>query len=89
MTDPGCGHGSAEEVDVLVVGAGPAGLSAAAMLRRLGVARVLVVDREAVPGGIPRHCAHPPYGLREFGRLMTGPGHARRIVAAAHPGEGA
>ena len=36
-------------VDVLVVGAGPAGLSAASELRRLGVAQVLVVDRETNP----------------------------------------
>ncbi len=77
------GPASEELVDVLVVGAGPAGLSAAVMLRRLGVGRVLVLDREAAAGGIPRHCAHPPYGIREFGRLMTGPGYARRLVSAA------
>ena len=45
-------------VDVLVVGAGPTGLTAAAELRRLGVRRVLVADREAAPGGIPRHSEH-------------------------------
>lgn len=72
-----------ETVDVLIVGAGPAGLSAAVTLRQLGVDRVLVLDREASPGGIPRHCAHPPYGVREFGRLMTGPAYARRLVSAA------
>lgn len=77
VTDPG------ETVDVVIVGAGPAGLAAAVMLRRLGVGRVVVLDREAAPGGIPRHCAHPPYGLREFGRLMTGPTYARRLVSAA------
>ncbi|MBK5927344.1 NAD(P)/FAD-dependent oxidoreductase [Rhodobaculum claviforme] len=71
------------EADVLVVGSGPAGLSAAIALRGLGVARVVVLEREDTPGGIPRHCAHPPYGLREFGRLMTGPTYARRLVAQA------
>ena len=33
-------------VDVLIVGAGPAGLAAAAELRRLATGQVLVADRE-------------------------------------------
>lgn len=71
------------EADVVIVGAGPAGLSAAAELRRLGVARVLVLDRAAEAGGVPRHCGHSPYGLREFRRLMTGPAYARALAARA------
>ncbi|AZL57847.1 FAD-dependent oxidoreductase [Tabrizicola piscis] len=70
------------QTDVIVIGAGPAGLSAATALARLGVA-VTVLDREAVAGGIPRHCNHPPYGLREFRRLMRGPAYAQRLVAEA------
>lgn len=68
--------------EVLIIGAGPAGLSAATALARQGI-RVLVLDREAEAGGIPRHCNHPPYGLREFHRLMRGPAYARRLVAVA------
>lgn len=68
--------------DVIVVGAGPAGLSAATALAALGV-KVTVLDREGEAGGIPRHCNHPPYGLREFQRLMRGPAYARRLVEAA------
>ena len=71
------------DAEVIVVGAGPAGLSAATALRRGGAGRVVVLDREPEPGGIPRHCGHPPYGLREFGRVMTGPAYARRVVAEA------
>ena len=40
-------------------------------------ASVTVLDREGEAGGIPRHCNHPPYGLREFHRLMRGPDYAR------------
>ncbi len=74
---------TAEHWDVVVIGAGPAGLAAATELRRQGIARVLVLDREAEAGGIPRHCAHSPFGLREFRRLMTGPAYARRLVRTA------
>jgi thioredoxin reductase len=69
--------------DVVVVGAGPAGLAAATWLRRQGVGRVLVLDREAAAGGIPRHCGHFPYGLREFRRLMRGPDYAARLFREA------
>lgn len=71
------------EADVVIVGAGPAGLSAAAELRRRGVPRVLVIEREPEAGGIPRHCGHSPYGLREFRRLMRGPAYAARLVREA------
>ena len=70
-------------VDVLVVGAGPAGLSAARELRRLAVGSVLVADREAEPGGIPRHSRHTGYGLRDLHRIMTGPAYARALADAA------
>jgi thioredoxin reductase len=71
------------DVDVLVVGAGPAGLSAGAELARLGAGRVLVVDREAAPGGVPRHSSHTGYGLRDLRRVMTGPAYARALADAA------
>ncbi|MCB1755078.1 MAG: FAD-dependent oxidoreductase [Gammaproteobacteria bacterium] len=72
-----------ESADVVIVGGGPAGLSAAIELRAGGVASVLVVDRESEAGGIPRHCNHYPYGLREFHRLMRGPEYARQLVQKA------
>lgn len=71
------------DVDVLVVGAGPAGLSAAAELRRLGAGTVLVVDREPAAGGIPRHSWHTGYGVRDLHRVMTGPAYARRLAGLA------
>lgn len=68
-----------DEVDVVVIGAGPAGLAAATVLAP--AARVLVLDRETAAGGIPRHCGHYPFGLREFHRLMRGPDYAHALVA--------
>jgi thioredoxin reductase len=68
---------------VVVVGAGPTGLSAAVELLRLGAGPVLVADRESAPGGVPRHSWHTGYGLRDLHRVMTGPAYARSLVSAA------
>lgn len=71
------------KTDVLVVGAGPAGLAAAVELRRLGAGRVLVVDRDDEPGGTPRHCHHTGFGIRDMRRFLSGPAYARHYVHAA------
>ncbi|MFD0152766.1 FAD-dependent oxidoreductase [Streptomyces sp. NPDC055721] len=70
-------------VDVLVVGAGPAGLAAAARLAAAGAGRVEVLERERVAGGVPRHCDHPGFGADHRGRPLDGPAYARRAVRAA------
>src|SRR5262249_15002529 len=74
---------SSYSCDVLIVGAGPAGLAAAIELRRLGVARVVVLERERDAGGVPRHSAHTGFGLRDLRRLLSGPQYAARYVHLA------
>ncbi|MZI94986.1 FAD-dependent oxidoreductase [Vibrio sp. CAIM 722] len=69
--------------DVAIIGSGPAGLSAATELKKRGITNVMVLEREQVAGGIPRHCAHPPYGVLEYHQLMTGPTFAKRNVQEA------
>ena len=69
--------------DVLIVGAGPAGLAAAIELRRLGAGRILVADREPNSQQHPRHSAHTGYGLRDLRRVITGPAYARHYARAA------
>ncbi|HEX7444711.1 MAG TPA: FAD-dependent monooxygenase, partial [Acidimicrobiales bacterium] len=68
---------------VLVVGAGPAGLTAAHELASRGVGPVWVVDREAVAGGVPRHCDHTGFGLQDLHRTLRGPSYARRLTDRA------
>ena len=67
---------------VVVVGAGPSGLAAATELGRSGV-EVTVLEREPEPGGIPRHCGHHGFGLRDLRRSFSGPDYARRHANAA------
>jgi thioredoxin reductase len=69
--------------DVVIIGAGPAGLAAATRLAATHGRRVLVLDREATPGGIPRHCDHPGYGIRDMRTFISGPAYARRLVRQA------
>jgi NADPH-dependent 2,4-dienoyl-CoA reductase/sulfur reductase-like enzyme len=60
-----------------------AGLAAATALCRRGIEDVVVLEREGEPGGVPRLCGHPVFGLREFGRVLSGPAYARRLAGAA------
>lgn len=64
-------------VDVLIVGAGPAGLAAAIELKKLGIKNVLVVEREPEAGGMPRFCHHPGFGREDLWRLWSGPRYAQ------------
>jgi thioredoxin reductase len=72
-----------EDADAVVVGGGPSGLAAAVELRRLGITRVVVLEREMAAGGVPRHCHHTGFGLRDLRRCLTGPRYAARWVEHA------
>ena len=65
--------------ELLVVGAGAAGCSAALAAWEAGCRDVLLVDRGGRPGGILRQCLHEGFGLQCFGRELTGPEYARRL----------
>ena len=69
--------------DVAVVGAGPAGLAAAVAAKKQGAKRVVVIERDATPGGILLQCIHPGFGLNYFKEELTGPEYAQRYVDMA------
>ena len=72
-----------KEYDVAIIGGGPAGLSAAIELKRLGVNQVIVLERNTQAGGNPRHCGHSPFGMREFKRIYFGPRYAKALADQA------
>ena len=72
--------GPGETFDVLVVGAGPAGLAAACAAKEAGAKSVLVIERDDAPGGILQQCIHNGFGLHRFKEELTGPEYAQRYV---------
>ncbi len=71
---------------MLIVGGGPAGMAAAVELRRRGIARVVMLERERELGGMPRDCHHPGFGWEDLRRLVSGPAYARRWAARVRAG---
>ena len=70
-------------VDLLIIGAGPAGLAAAIAAREAGVDSLLVLERENEPGGILRQCIHNGFGLHRYQEELTGPEYAQRDIDRA------
>lgn len=69
-----------KEVDIAIIGSGPAGMAAAIKARELGVERVLVLERAEVPGGLLYQCIHNGFGLHYFDEDLTGPEYAERFI---------
>lgn len=65
---------------VAIVGAGPAGLAAAAELTARGVRDVAVFDRDDMVGGLPRYCGHVGFGWEYSHRLEKGSAFIRRLI---------
>jgi thioredoxin reductase len=68
------------EVDVAVIGSGPAGLTAAIHAHQSGAKRVLLLEREEELGGILKQCIHNGFGLEQFKQDYTGPEYAERLT---------
>ncbi len=64
--------------DVVVIGAGPAGMAAALSAYNHGVTHVLLVDRNPFVGGILPQCIHDGFGIIEYHEQLTGPEYAQR-----------
>ena len=68
------------EYDLIIIGAGPAGLAAAVSAYDHGVRSILILERDAEPGGILNQCIHNGFGLHTFQEELTGPEYADRFI---------
>ena len=67
--------------DIVIIGGGPAGLSAAIAARKNGTESILILERDDKLGGILNQCIHNGFGLHTFQEELTGPEYAGRFIA--------
>ena len=66
------------EIDLVIIGGGPAGMSAALAAHEAGIRDLLILERDEKLGGILQQCIHNGFGLHRFGEELTGPEYAWR-----------
>lgn len=66
--------------DIVIIGAGPAGLAAAVSAKKNGIDSILILERDSKPGGILNQCIHNGFGLHTFKEELTGPEYAARFA---------
>lgn len=66
--------------DLVVIGAGPAGLASAIKAKESGIEKVIIIERGEYLGGLLDQCIHTGFGLRYFKEDLTGPEYAKRFI---------
>jgi NADPH-dependent 2,4-dienoyl-CoA reductase/sulfur reductase-like enzyme len=69
--------------EVIVIGAGPAGLAAAIEAKKTGAKDVLIIERNEEPGGILLQCIHNGFGSVIFKKDLPGPSYAWDFIKQA------
>ena len=72
------------EVQLAIIGGGPAGLAAAIAAKDAGLDDILIIERAEELGGILEQCIHAGFGLHTFREELTGPEYAQRYVDKVH-----
>lgn len=62
--------------ELVIIGGGPAGMSAAVAAYEQGIRDILILEGDARLGGILQQCIHNGFGLHRFGEELTGPEYA-------------
>ena len=62
--------------DLVIIGGGPAGMSAAIAAYEQGIRDILILERDNSLGGILKQCIHNGFGLHRFKEELTGPEYA-------------
>jgi len=55
-----------KEIDLVIIGGGPAGMAAAISAKNKGIDDILILEREDSLGGILNQCIHTGFGLHVF-----------------------
>ena len=66
--------------DIVIIGGGPAGLSAAVEAAKDKSLRILLIERDKNLGGILQQCIHDGFGLFRFGQRLSGTEYAQRYI---------
>ena len=67
-------------VDIVVIGGGSAGLAAAISAYDGGVHDILLIEKSHELGGILNQCIHNGFGLHTFKEELSGPEYAYRFI---------
>ena len=70
--------------DMIVIGAGSAGIAAALKAHDDGVQSILVLEKDKEMGGILQQCIHSGFGVEMFKEDLTGPEYAERYIDRMH-----
>ena len=65
--------------DILIIGAGAAGMAAALAAEKKGYQKILLAERKETPGGVLLQCTHRGFGLGYFREDLTGIEYADRF----------
>ena len=66
------------KAELVIIGGGPAGMSAAVAAYDAGLRDIIILERDKSLGGILRQCIHNGFGLHRFKEELTGPEYAYR-----------
>jgi len=69
-----------QEYNMIVIGAGPAGMAAALEAEKNGMENIIILERDEYIGGILPQCIHNGFGLEYFGEELTGPEYAYEFI---------
>ena len=65
--------------NLLIIGAGAAGITTAIAAVKSGITGICIVERENEIGGVLKQCIHSGFGMGYFGREMTGVEYAEQL----------
>jgi NADPH-dependent 2,4-dienoyl-CoA reductase/sulfur reductase-like enzyme len=68
-----------KEVDLAIIGAGPAGMAAAISATNAGLENIMLIERAEYAGGLLHQCIHNGFGLHYFDEDLTGPEYAEKF----------